>query len=377
MLKLLLSTLLLALLPAHNRLQQQPPAQTNTSAADAKIQVALLLDTSNSMDGLIDQAKAQLWKMVNKLAAATRQDQNVVLEIALFEYGNDNLSKRSGYIRLVQPLGTDLDGLSEKLFALRTKGGDEYCGWVIQEALEQVRWSESPGDLRVIVIAGNEPFTQGPVDFRNSCKTAQGRDILVNTIHCGDFETGVSTGWKEGAEIGLGKYLIIDTDARVVHIATPYDSAMLQLNYRLNATYIGIGSHGAEMKMRQEVQDKNAATYGAANAAQRASAKAKKSYDNRSWDLVDAAEADAEFVEKLKDEDLPESLKGKSKTEIQQEVERLRAERAAIRQELLELEKQMNAWLLEERKKTAETETLDNALIETVAQQARAKGFGF
>jgi len=28
------------------------------------VQLALLLDTSNSMDGLIDQAKTQLWKIV-------------------------------------------------------------------------------------------------------------------------------------------------------------------------------------------------------------------------------------------------------------------------------------------------------------------------
>ena len=32
------------------------------------IKVALLLDTSNSMDGLIDQAKAQLWDVVNELS---------------------------------------------------------------------------------------------------------------------------------------------------------------------------------------------------------------------------------------------------------------------------------------------------------------------
>ena len=30
-----------------------------------KIQVAILLDVSNSMDGLIEQAKAQLWNMVS------------------------------------------------------------------------------------------------------------------------------------------------------------------------------------------------------------------------------------------------------------------------------------------------------------------------
>ena len=47
--------------------------------------LALLLDTSNSMDGLIDQAKSQLWKIVNELAAAkcddgsTAQDSNCSL----------------------------------------------------------------------------------------------------------------------------------------------------------------------------------------------------------------------------------------------------------------------------------------------------------
>ena len=34
------------------------------------IKVALLLDTSNSMDGLIDQAKAQLWEIVNEFSYA-------------------------------------------------------------------------------------------------------------------------------------------------------------------------------------------------------------------------------------------------------------------------------------------------------------------
>jgi len=37
---------------------------TSKTDPDTKnIQVALLLDTSNSMDGLIDQAKAQLWEI--------------------------------------------------------------------------------------------------------------------------------------------------------------------------------------------------------------------------------------------------------------------------------------------------------------------------
>ena len=37
------------------------------------IQMAILLDTSGSMSGLIEQAKTQLWTIVNEFATARRQ----------------------------------------------------------------------------------------------------------------------------------------------------------------------------------------------------------------------------------------------------------------------------------------------------------------
>ncbi|NNC69893.1 MAG: hypothetical protein HKN90_03620, partial [Flavobacteriaceae bacterium] len=51
------------------------------------IKVALLLDTSNSMDGLINQAKTQLWEIVNELSYAKCEHEDPNLEIALYEYG--------------------------------------------------------------------------------------------------------------------------------------------------------------------------------------------------------------------------------------------------------------------------------------------------
>ena len=60
------------------------PATTDTKTK--KIQIALLLDTSNSMDGLIDQAKSQLWTIVNELAKAKCDNTYAELQIALYEY---------------------------------------------------------------------------------------------------------------------------------------------------------------------------------------------------------------------------------------------------------------------------------------------------
>jgi hypothetical protein len=47
--------------------------ETPKPEKDQTIMLALLLDTSNSMDGLIDQAKSQLWKIVNELASCKMQ----------------------------------------------------------------------------------------------------------------------------------------------------------------------------------------------------------------------------------------------------------------------------------------------------------------
>ena len=90
------------------------------------IKVALLLDTSNSMDGLIDQAKAQLWEIVNELSYAKCKEESPNLKIALYEYGNDNLNADEGYLRQVLAFSNDLDEISKSLSSLTTNGGNEY-----------------------------------------------------------------------------------------------------------------------------------------------------------------------------------------------------------------------------------------------------------
>src|SRR6476660_6836209 len=61
----------------------RPAAGPTEKRAD--IDLALCLDTSNSMDGLIDAAKQKLWDLVNTLARA-RPTPN--LRVALYSYGN-------------------------------------------------------------------------------------------------------------------------------------------------------------------------------------------------------------------------------------------------------------------------------------------------
>ena len=88
-----------------------------------KIQVAILLDTSNSMDGLINQARTQLWKIVNEFTIIRLGGKTPKLEVALYEYGNNGLPAQESFLRMVVPLTGDLDKVSEAMFALKTNGG--------------------------------------------------------------------------------------------------------------------------------------------------------------------------------------------------------------------------------------------------------------
>ena len=73
------------------------------------VQIAILLATSNSMDGLIRQAKTQLWTIVNETARCKLDGRQPRLQVALYEYGNSRLPITEGYIRQVLPFTDDLD----------------------------------------------------------------------------------------------------------------------------------------------------------------------------------------------------------------------------------------------------------------------------
>ena len=72
-----------------------------------------MLDTSSSMDGLIDQTRNQLWQVVNEFSRSKKNGLSPLLEVAVFEYGNDGLSSESGYLRQVSGLTRELDQVSE------------------------------------------------------------------------------------------------------------------------------------------------------------------------------------------------------------------------------------------------------------------------
>lgn len=351
------------------------PRGAGSHAARPRIQIALLLDTSNSMDGLINQAKSQLWKIVSEAGKMTRGGERARLEVALYEYGNDSNSILSGYVRQVMPFTDDLDALSAELFELVTYGGSEFCGTVIMKSLDDLDWSANGADLRIVYIAGNEAFTQGMVSFRNAGKKAVRKGVVVNTIYCGDREEGISTMWAEGARITGGTYLSIDGDYAYQYIPCPQDDRLSELNVRLNDTYIAYGSRGAARKEMQQEQDSQAESLNKSGFYERAKVKSSASYSNSSWDLVDATTTGGLALDEIQESELPQAIRAIPKEARQAYVDAKHAERKMIQEEIAALSAEREAWLQENQSESQSDSALDTAILVPLESLAKDKGF--
>lgn len=338
-------------------------------------QLAICLDVSGSMSGLIDSARQQLWAVVNELATAEPMPK---LSVALLTFGHDSYNPEDGWVAVQTPFTDDLDLVSQKLFALTTNGGTELVGRVLNQA-NQLEWDPSDDALKLVIVAGNEEATQDTVmPFQDVCKKLIARGVMVNAIYCGPENDGIAPGWREVAQLADGQFASIDHNTAPPVIATPFDDELAALSAQLNTTYIPIGASGEAGWMNQREQDVNAAETNTAVAAQRAVTKATANY-RCSWDLIDACASGQVKIEEVKVEDLPEAMQKMSPEERLAHVEELTRRRSEIQQQIQTLNAKYEAFVREEMERQAidASRTFGSAVSKAVRTQAEAKGFRF
>ena len=346
--------------------------------ASPKIQAAILLDVSGSMDGLIEQAKSQLWNMVSTMGKVKcNSGMAPSIEIALYEYGRTTNDSKAGYVKQINGFISDLDSLSQNLFSLKTNGGDEFCGHVIYSSLNELKWDAAPENYKVIFIAGNEDFLQGDIHYVKACTEAKQKGVIVNTIYCGDRAQGIREHWNLAGECGNGSFTNINQDAKEEEIPTPYDSLIYALNDKLNGTYINYGYGGASYKAKQEQMDVANATMSTSAGLKRIKAKSNGAvYNNAQWDLVDAKEKNGDAVlDKIDKKQLPDSLKNKSTEELKKMVNEKSKERNNVQKEITTLNTKRDAYIASEKVKNAAVKnngaTLETEVEKIIKEQAR------
>lgn len=342
------------------------------------VDVAICLDTSGSMDGLIESAKQKLWAIVNELATAKPRPR---LRVALYHYGNDGLNSETGWVKRLCPLTDDLDLVYEKLFELKTNGGTEYVARVVRAATMDLSWSTQKGAMKMIVVAGNEAATQDAKTYKlaDICKQTISKGIVVNTIFCGAEREGRNSGWADAAHWADGQYAAIDQNKGTVVIVTPHDKKLAELSTELNKTYVGYGAKGKSGKMRQVAQDANANKLSPSSSSQRASAKASGLYSNAGWDLVDAERDGKVDLGKIPATQLPKEMQKMNVAERKKYVETMQTRRSGVQKQIKDLAKKQAAYQKKEMEKRGldESNSFDANLRKAIRVQGKKSGMTF
>ena len=357
---------------------------THLSEEKALTQIAILLDTSGSMNGLIDQARCQLWNAVTELATASQGGQTTKLEIAVYQYGSNQIPETQGFLRQVTGFTEDLDEVSRSLFSLHPSGRHEFCGAVIDHALSELDWSTSPNAYQAIFIAGNESFDQGNVTFGKGLPKALSKSVVINSIYCDNNDKFVANKpqWQAAAQLADGMFFNINHNHHLPEMKTPYDSKMRDLNKKMNSTFVWYGPGGQKAATNQKAQDDNARKMSDHAFAARMSTKIGHLYHHAHHDLIDALAHGKVDLTKMRPAQMPENLRAMSPDQRKAFLNGKTVERNQIRRQMADVISKRHSFIQKTMSdqpgiKGQNMTVLGDALVNAVRRQAIAKGFQF
>jgi Mg-chelatase subunit ChlD len=346
-------------------------AQDQEKKERPRIEVVFCLDTTGSMGPLIEGAKKKIWSIANEILKAKPTPE---VKIGLVAYRD----KGDVYVTKVFDLTDDLDKVYENLLSLRAAGGGdgpEHVNKALHDSVYSIKWSEDKKTFKVIYLVGDWPphmdYDDG-YDYRKICTEAVKKDIIINTIRCGNHAETQKI-WQEIAKSSEGTYISIAQSGGMVSIKTPMDGELAKLHDKLGKTRLWYGKD-KELSKKRELRFAGEAEELKAERCVLACAPGKLSMG----DLVDAIRSKSVKLEDIKEEDLPDVLRKMKKEERIAHIEKLIKEREEIAKRIRELSEKRSAYIKEEMKRLSlKGDPFDVAVIKALRKQAEKKGIKF
>lgn len=342
-----------------------------------RMEVVFVLDTTGSMSGMIAGAKQKIWAIANKLKSARPTPE---IRFGLVGYRD----RRDAYVTKVFDLTGNLDEVYTNLYAFEAQGGGdepESVNEALHRAVRDLQWSTDPEVLRVVFLVGDSrPHMdyQDDVKYPETCRLANERGILINTLQCGRLN-GTEQAWREIASLTNGTYGAILQDGGSIKIETPYDQDIIRLNIQLDSTIILYGS-----KAEQASAAKNKSVL--ASLSPEATAD-RSSYLGKGeagaimsgrGDLVVEVMNGRESVDKLDEKKLAPELQSMAPAARQELIEQKVAERRKLQAELAELVAKRDAAVADQlRSLEGKDGVLELDAFRTLEAQAKEKGYRF
>jgi hypothetical protein len=208
---------------------------------------------------------------------------------------------------------------------------------------------------------------QDDVKYPETCEKAVARDIVINTIQCGN-DGECKKHWSEIAKQSEGTYVGIAQEGGVVAIATPFDKRLGEINTDLARNTLVYGTK--EVQRDGTTKNAAAASLPAGPAADRAGLAAKAGR-SASYDLLDALKKKQVKLADLKDAELPPELRKLDAKGRQEYLDRLEKTRADLQKEALELDKKRNEYLVKEQATSKDKSAFDVQVLGVLRKQAK------
>jgi len=323
---------------------QEPQVATVKPRPDARpsVEIVFCLDTTGSMGGLINAAKATIWSIANQIVTNTPTARVKIGLVAYRDRGDE-------YVTRIVPLTDDLDTIHEKLNSFKAAGGGdapESVNQALYEAVTQIFWSKDSETYRCIFLVGDAPPHMDypdDVKYPESCKLAANAGILINTIQCGNMSNTRDV-WQEVAKLAKGDYLQLDANGGPVrNITTPYDAELAKINLELTKTTLVFGNP-VEQTVKKALQESNM-KLAADKAAERAAYNAQAYGGGTAYDLLTNVRNGNVDLAKMKKEELPQAMQSMTLDEQKAYLAQVEAERKDLSQRAIDLNKQRSEFL--------------------------------
>lgn len=372
-----------------------PPVATNTLPSVEKnlppkpvssapqIEVCFVLDTTGSMGGLIEGAKQKIWSIANEMVKAKPTPEIKIGLVAYRDRGDD-------YVTQTFQLTSDLDTVYAQLQKFTAGGGGdtpESVNEALSEAVRKITWSPDRTTLKIIFLVGDAPphmdYADGP-KYLDVCQEAVKKDILINTIQCGNASDTTSV-WTSIAKLSEGHFAAISQTGSVAVIATPQDEELAKLNREIGQTLVAYGT----VAEQNAVLSKQAASESSFASAASAPAAADRLKYNRATgktvqggnDLVEDYVKDSSITSKTGKDKLPEPLQKMNPTELEVYLKNQQARRIELQARIDQVSKERTLFLEAEHKKLSDSgknkDSFDDEVARILRVEAAQKGLTY
>lgn len=341
---------------------------------EKNIEILFVIDTTGSMGGLIEGAKTKVWSIVNDVMQNQRSKAKVKIGLVAYRDRGDQ------YVTQVTPLNENLDEVYKVLMGFKAQGGGdlpEDVRMALRDAVKKGGWSKNTNETnQIIFLVGDAPPHDDYQDVPSTTETAKlarKQGMIINTIQCGNIP-GTDIHWRNIAQYGGGEYFAIAQNGGTVAISTPYDKDLIRLNGDLGKTYLAYGASSKRTRATTELHEVEAKIVAEAPIvaqADRAVNKAINSYAYSSEDLIQGVENKTIDLKSIKNNELPENMQKMTLAQKEAYVNQLIKERGKLKDEILTLSKQRDAYIAKEKKNTGTVDSFDSAVSTTLKKQIK------